>query len=148
VEFLGLSGFPHYATLQKAAARLRHGMLLKILESFVAYCQIVRTLAGMDATGLSYGQASYYYTKVQAAKEIRQDYHMRGPAAPACQPCELAEQWSEIIHVVSHHVPYLDAADKGRDGIGRTAGLIPSRTTSTHASCVLDGASSGQGTRT
>lgn len=63
VGFLGLSRIPHYTTLQKAAARLRHGMLLKILESFLAYCQVSRMLAGMDATGLSHGQASYYYTK-------------------------------------------------------------------------------------
>ncbi|MDE1763996.1 MAG: transposase [Thaumarchaeota archaeon] len=34
-----------------------------MLESFVIYCQIARMLAGMDATGLSHGQASYYYTK-------------------------------------------------------------------------------------
>ena len=63
VGFLGLSRIPHYTTLQKAAARLRHGMLLKMLESFVIYCQVVRMLAGMNTTGLSHGQASYYYTK-------------------------------------------------------------------------------------
>ena len=63
VGFLGLSRIPHYTTLQKAAARLRHGMLLRMLESFLAYCQVSRMLAGMDATGLSHGQASYYYTK-------------------------------------------------------------------------------------
>jgi hypothetical protein len=34
-----------------------------MLESFVIYCQIRHMLAGMDATGLSYGQASWYYTK-------------------------------------------------------------------------------------
>lgn len=61
--YLGLSRIPHYTTLQKAAARLRHGMLLKMLESFVMYCQLRRMLVGMDATGLSYGQASWYYTK-------------------------------------------------------------------------------------
>ncbi len=49
--------------MQKASARLTHGVLLKMLESFVIYCQITRMLAGMDATGLSHGQASWYYTK-------------------------------------------------------------------------------------
>ena len=42
---------------------MRSMPLVKMLESFLAYCQIVRMLAGMDATGLSHGQASYYYTK-------------------------------------------------------------------------------------
>ena len=62
-EFLGLSRIPHYTTLQKAAARLTHGMLLKILESFVLQTRIRKLFAGIDSTGLSHGQASYYYTK-------------------------------------------------------------------------------------
>lgn len=63
VQYLGMSRIPHYTTIQKAAARLRHGMLLRMLESFVTYCQLRRMFVGMDATGLSHGQASYYYTK-------------------------------------------------------------------------------------
>jgi hypothetical protein len=62
-EFLGLSKIPHYTTLQKAAARLTHGILLKILESFVLQARIRKMLAGIDSTGFSHGQASYYYTK-------------------------------------------------------------------------------------
>lgn len=63
VQFLGLSRIPHYITMQKAAARLRHGILLKILESFVLQARIRNMFAGIDSTGLSYGQASWYYTK-------------------------------------------------------------------------------------
>lgn len=62
-EFLGLSRIPHYTTLQKAAARLTHGMLVRILESFVLQAKIRKMFAGIDSTGLSHGQASYYYTK-------------------------------------------------------------------------------------
>lgn len=62
-EFLGLSRIPHYTTLQKASARLTHGMLIRILESFVLQARIRKMLAGIDSTGLSHGQASYYYTK-------------------------------------------------------------------------------------
>ncbi|MDE1863792.1 MAG: transposase, partial [Thaumarchaeota archaeon] len=62
-QYLGLSKIPHYTTLQKAAARLTHGILLKMLESFVMYCRIRKIFAGVDSTGLSHGQASYYYTK-------------------------------------------------------------------------------------
>ncbi|MEM4248659.1 MAG: hypothetical protein QW395_00005, partial [Candidatus Nitrosotenuis sp.] len=39
------------------------GMLLRILESFVLQARIRKMLAGIDSTGLSHGQASYYYTK-------------------------------------------------------------------------------------
>jgi hypothetical protein len=53
VQFLGLSRVPHYTTLQKAAARLRHGMLLIILESFVLQIKIQKIFAGIDSTGLS-----------------------------------------------------------------------------------------------
>jgi len=63
IECLGLSRVPHYTTLQKAAARLTHGILLRILESFVMYARIRKIFAGIDSTGLSHGQASYYYTK-------------------------------------------------------------------------------------
>lgn len=63
VQYLGLSRIPHYTTLQKAAARLVHGMRLRILESFVLHCRIRKLFAGVDATGFGYGQASYYYTK-------------------------------------------------------------------------------------
>jgi hypothetical protein len=63
VEHIGLSRIPHYTTLQKAAARLKHGMLLKMLESFVMQVRIRKIFAGIDSTGLSHGQASYYYTK-------------------------------------------------------------------------------------
>ena len=63
MQYLGLSKIPHHTTLQKAAARLRHGILLKMLESFVMYSRIRKIFAGIDSTGLSYGQASYYYTK-------------------------------------------------------------------------------------
>ena len=63
IEYLGLSRIPHYTTLQKAAARLTHGMLIRILESFVMYTRIRKMFAGIDSTGLSHGQASYYYTK-------------------------------------------------------------------------------------
>jgi hypothetical protein len=62
-EFLGLSRIPHYTTIQKAAARLSHGMLIRILESFVLHARIRKLFAGIDSTGLSHGQASYYYTK-------------------------------------------------------------------------------------
>ncbi|HXG74120.1 MAG TPA: IS5 family transposase [Candidatus Nitrosotenuis sp.] len=62
-QFLGLSRIPHYTTIQKAAARLTHGMLIKILESFVLHARIRKMFAGIDSTGLSHGQASYYYTK-------------------------------------------------------------------------------------
>ena len=62
-QYLGLSKIPHYTTLQKAAARLSHGMLLKILESFVINSRIRKMFAGIDSTGLSHGQASYHYTK-------------------------------------------------------------------------------------
>jgi hypothetical protein len=62
-ELLGLSRIPHYTTLQKAAARLSHGMLIKILESFVLHARIRKLFAGIDSTGLSHGQASYHYTK-------------------------------------------------------------------------------------
>jgi hypothetical protein len=62
-QFLGLSKIPHYTTLQKAAARLTHGMLQKILESFVNHARIQKMFAGIDSTGLSHGQASYHYTK-------------------------------------------------------------------------------------
>jgi len=63
IQFLGLSKIPHYTTIQKAAARLTHGLLLKILESFVLQSKIRKMFAGIDSTGLSHGQASYYYTK-------------------------------------------------------------------------------------
>lgn len=63
VQYLGLSRVPHYTTLQKAAVRLTHGMLLKILESFVVYCRIRKMFAAIDSTGMLYGQASLYYTK-------------------------------------------------------------------------------------
>lgn len=63
MQFLGLSKIPHYTTLQKAAARLTHGMLLKMLESFVLQTRIRKMFVGIDSTGLSHGQASYYYTK-------------------------------------------------------------------------------------
>ena len=63
VQCLGLSKIPHYTTLQKAAARLTHGILLKMLESFVMYAKIRKIFAGIDSTGLSHGQASWYYTK-------------------------------------------------------------------------------------
>ncbi|CAE6486527.1 IS5 family transposase [Candidatus Nitrosotenuis uzonensis] len=62
-EFLGLSKIPHYTTLQKAAARLTHGILIRILESFVIHARIRKMFAGIDSTGLSHGQTSYYYTK-------------------------------------------------------------------------------------
>lgn len=62
-QFLGLSKIPHYTTLQKAAARLNHGMLQKVLESFVIHARIRKMFAGIDSTGLSHGQSSYYYTK-------------------------------------------------------------------------------------
>jgi hypothetical protein len=62
-EFLGLSTIPHYTTLQKAATRLTHGILIRILESFVISARIRKMFAGIDSTGLSHGQASYYYTK-------------------------------------------------------------------------------------
>jgi len=62
-QFLGLSRIPHHTTLQKAAARLTHGILIRILESFVLQARIRKMFAGIDSTGLSYGQASYYYTK-------------------------------------------------------------------------------------
>jgi hypothetical protein len=62
-QFLGLSRIPHYTTIQKAAARLTHGMLVRILESFVLQSRIRKMFAGIDSTGLSHGQASYYYTK-------------------------------------------------------------------------------------
>ncbi|MEM3076602.1 MAG: hypothetical protein QXW38_03180 [Candidatus Nitrosotenuis sp.] len=58
-----MSKIPHYTTLQKAAARLTHGMLVRILESFVLQSRIRKMFAGIDSTGLSHGQASYYYTK-------------------------------------------------------------------------------------
>jgi IS5 family transposase len=63
MECLGLSRIPHYTTLQKAAARLSHGMLIRILESFVLQSRIRKMFAGIDSTGFSHGQASYYYTK-------------------------------------------------------------------------------------
>lgn len=62
-QFLGLSRIPHYTTIQKAAARLSNGMLIRILESFVIHCRIRKIFAGIDSTGLSHGQSSYYYTK-------------------------------------------------------------------------------------
>lgn len=62
-QFLGLSKIPHYTTIQKAAARLTHGMLIRILESLVISAKIRKMFAGIDSTGLSHGQASYYYTK-------------------------------------------------------------------------------------
>jgi hypothetical protein len=62
-ELLGLSRIPHYTTIQKAAARLSHGILVRILESFVLQSRIRKMFAGIDSTGLSHGQASYYYTK-------------------------------------------------------------------------------------
>jgi Transposase DDE domain len=63
VQYLGLSRVPHYTTLQKAAARLTHGILLKMLESFVLQIKMQKIFAGIDSTGLSHGQVSYYYTK-------------------------------------------------------------------------------------
>ncbi|MDE1817957.1 MAG: hypothetical protein KGI19_05090 [Thaumarchaeota archaeon] len=63
MQYLGLSKIPHYTTLQKAAARLTHGILIKMLESFVMYTKIRKIFAGIDSTGLSHGQASWYYTK-------------------------------------------------------------------------------------
>lgn len=62
-QFLGMSKIPHYTTLQKASARLNHGMLQKVLESFVLQTRIKKMFAGIDSTGLSHGQSSYYYTK-------------------------------------------------------------------------------------
>lgn len=62
-QFLGLSRIPHYATLQEAAARLTHGMLIRIPESFVLQTRIRKMFAGIDSSGLSHGQASFYYTK-------------------------------------------------------------------------------------
>jgi len=62
-QLLGLSKIPHYTTLQKAAARLTHGILIRILESFVMHARIRKMFAAIDSTGLSHGQASYYYTK-------------------------------------------------------------------------------------
>ena len=62
-QFLGLSRIPHYTTIQKAGARLSNGMLIRILESFVMHAKIKNIFAGIDSTGLSHGQSSYYYTK-------------------------------------------------------------------------------------
>ena len=62
-QFLGLSRIPHYTTLQKAATRLSHAVLQKMLESFVMHAKIKKMFAGIDSTGLSHGQSSYYYTK-------------------------------------------------------------------------------------
>ena len=62
-QYLGLSRIPHYTTIQKAAVRLTHGMLIRILEAFVLQSRIRKLFAGIDSTGLSHGQASYYYTK-------------------------------------------------------------------------------------
>lgn len=69
-QYLGLSRIPHYTTIQKAASRMTHGMLQKILESFVIHIKIRKIFAGIDSTGLSHGQASYYYTKRARQKEI------------------------------------------------------------------------------
>ncbi len=62
-QYLGLSKISHDTTIQKADARLTHGMLQKILESFVLHARIRKMFAGINSTGLSHGQSSYYYTK-------------------------------------------------------------------------------------
>jgi len=62
-QYLGLSKIPHHTTIQKASARLNHGMLIRILESFVISARIRQMNLGIDSTGLSHGQSSYYYTK-------------------------------------------------------------------------------------
>jgi hypothetical protein len=55
---------PHHTTIQKAAIRLTYGILIRILESFVLQSRIRKMFVGIiDSTGLSHGQASYYYTK-------------------------------------------------------------------------------------
>jgi hypothetical protein len=46
-DLLGLSRIPHYTTLQKAAARLTHGMLIRILELFVLQSRIRKMFAGI-----------------------------------------------------------------------------------------------------
>ncbi|MHB8602581.1 MAG: hypothetical protein ACYC6W_10160 [Nitrosotalea sp.] len=48
MQYLGLSKIPHYTTLQKASARLTHGILIKMLESFVMYTRIRKIFAGID----------------------------------------------------------------------------------------------------
>ena len=62
-EYLGFSKIPHYATLQKAAARSEGSPLRKMLQEFIPYKRVRLVLAGIDGSGFSYSTASYHYTK-------------------------------------------------------------------------------------
>ena len=86
-EYLGFSKIPHYATLQKAAARLEGslciflsyhefpdelqkaaarlegGLLHRMLQEFIPYKRVRLVLAGIDGSGFSYSTASYHYAK-------------------------------------------------------------------------------------
>ncbi len=62
-EYLGFSKISHYATLQKAAARLEGSLPHKMLQEFIPYKRVRLVLAGIDGSGFSCSTASYYYTK-------------------------------------------------------------------------------------
>lgn len=61
--------------MQKAAARLTHGILLRMLESFVIHARIRKIFAGIDSTGLSWSGIILYKTR-QTTKEICQNLNL------------------------------------------------------------------------
>jgi hypothetical protein len=75
-QFPGLSRIPHYTTIQKAAARLSHDLLIGILRSFVLHARIGKIFTGIDSTGFSHGQASITTQNASDYEEICQNLDM------------------------------------------------------------------------
>jgi hypothetical protein len=61
---LGIKQAPHWTTLHKAAQRLRNGIIMALVASFVQRTKSERIKAGIDSTGLQPTRASSYYTTV------------------------------------------------------------------------------------
>ncbi len=69
-EYLGFSKIPHYATLQKAAARLEGSLLHRMLQEFIPYKRVRLVLAGIDGSGFSYSTASYYTKRARLRRNF------------------------------------------------------------------------------
>ena len=62
VQMIQLKCIPHYATLQKAAARISEILLHVAIGRFVGIVCPGKVFAGVDATGFEDGHAASYYT--------------------------------------------------------------------------------------
>ena len=76
-EHPGLSGVPHHAAPQKAAARLEGSLLHRTLREFILYKKARLVLAGIGGSGFSHGTAPHCCTK---RAQLRRNF----PGAVAC----------------------------------------------------------------